>query len=168
MVWIGRREQVLVGLLFVLLLAVANAGRLAVAGEGVLWLANPSVGMVSVDVAPPEGPLQPTAAQVQAAMHQRIKGLELAAIQSSLERARLKQQVLVMSQQATADQARLLESEQLAESLRERLLEVQGMRENLSHELTQAQHAVQALTERLQQLEARAQVQAATAEAGQP
>lgn len=155
LVWIGRREQVLVGLLFVLLLAVATAGRLAAAREGVLWLASPSVGMVSVDGAiRPEGPPEPTESQVKAAMQQRIRGYQSASIQTDLEIAGLKRQVAALKGQVSESVTQLLAAEQDLESVRQRLIKEQSMRENLSRELDEADRQVKVLTDRLQQAEA--------------
>lgn len=153
MVLFGKREQVLVGFLFVLLLVTATAGRLAAAGDGLAWLANQSVGKVSLDAAQSEGPPQPTAAEVQSAMQQRIRGYESAMIQSNLELAGLQRQILSLKGQVSEGTAKLLATEQDLESVRDQLIKEQSMRENLSRELTQAHQQLQGLSDRLQQAE---------------
>lgn len=154
MAWIGKREQVIVGFLFVLLLAVATAGRLAAAGDRFVWLAGPAVGMVSVDEAmQAEGPPQPTVNQVQAAMQQRIRGYELATIQTDLELAGLQRQIATLRGQVSEGAAKLLATEQDLEFVQDQLINEQSMRENQSRELAQAHRRIQALTDLLRQTE---------------
>lgn len=86
-------------------------------------------------------------------MQQRIRGYELAAVQSDLEIAGLRRQVAALRGQVSDGVAQLLAAEQDLESIREQLIKEQSMRENLSRKVDQAGQQVKALTDRLQQAE---------------
>lgn len=87
-------------------------------------------------------------------MQRRIRGYELATIQTHLELTGLQQQVAALRVQVSESAAALQEAEQDLESVQDQLIKEQSMRENLSRELTQADQQAHALKDRLQQAEA--------------
>jgi hypothetical protein len=155
LLWVAKRGQMLVGCMFVLLLAGASAGRLAAADVGVAWLERLPVGKVSVNGASAEsmGPQLPSTAQVETAMQARISGLERVVKQAELDLAGQMQQAVVLREQVSEGTARLLALDQELGAVRHQLEQAQVGRKQLRTERDQLAARVMALEEALSRLD---------------